>query len=124
MWNGPPMPADAFEQLSFDHALTARDIAMARAETNAAPDWKAAAAGAVQWCAANLEDFTADDVLVRLADTGAPSTHNLTALGPVMKNAARAGTIAKTGYVRPSRLARRHARDLTVWSANGLNGKR
>ena len=61
---------DGVERLSLDEALTARDVAMARAATNAAPPWKVAAAHAVEWCAFTMEDFTADDVLVRLADLG------------------------------------------------------
>jgi hypothetical protein len=108
------MTQDAFQQLSFDDALTARDIAIARADANAAPDWRAAAESAVVWCAFHHETFTTDDVLLRLAAVDAPLTHNLSALGPVMQAAARAGLIAKTGVLRPSRLAQRH-RDLTVW---------
>lgn len=104
-----------FEQLTMDDALTARDIAIARADEHAAPDWKTAARAAVRWCASHHATFTTDEVLARLDATGAPRTHNPSALGPVMLRAARDGLIAKTGDMRPSRLARRH-RDLTVWA--------
>jgi tellurite resistance protein len=109
------MAWETFEQLTLADALTERDVAMARADDHAAPDWKTAAAEAVRWCAGTLTTFTTDDVLLRLADIGAPSTHTLTALGPVMQAAARAGVIAKTGDLRASRLRQRH-RDLTVWA--------
>lgn len=104
-----------FEQLTLEEALTGRDVAMARADANAAPNWKAAATEAVRWCTDSLALFTTDDVLVRLAAVGAPPTHTLTALGPIMQAAARKGAIVKTGDLRPSRLAQRH-RDLTVWT--------
>lgn len=110
------MSKDTFQQLSFDDALTARDIAIARAEVNAAPDWRAAAEGAVVWCAFHHETFTTDEVLVRLTAIDAPTTHNLSALGPVMLAASRSRLIVKTGEQRPSRFTRRH-RDLTVWRA-------
>lgn len=111
-----------YEQLTIEDALNVRDDAIGRAEINAAADWKAAAALAVRWCAGNLTTFTTDDVLVRLAAMHAPSTHNLSALGPVIQAAARAGLIAKTGHLRPTRLAQRH-RDLTVWAcAPWVNG--
>lgn len=106
-----------YDQLTFDDAFTARQVAIARADHNAAPDWKRAAREAVAWCASHHETFTADDVLARLAAVQAPTTHEPSALGPVMLAASRAGTIVKTGELRPSRLARRH-RDLTVWSAS------
>jgi hypothetical protein len=107
---------DSWEQLSLDEALTARDVAIARADDGAAPDWKTMAAAAVRHCADQLHTFTTDDVLVRLAELGAPRTTSLTALGPVMQRAAKSGLIVKTGELRLSRLAQRH-RDLTVWTA-------
>lgn len=105
LWD-PPSPPDT--------ATAARMEGIDRSGRNADPAWKAAAADAVAWCASNLADFTADDVLERLAELGAPPTHNLAALGPVVLAAARAGTITKTGEWRLSRIARRH-RDLVVW---------
>lgn len=104
------------EQLSFDQALAVREAAIETAGAHASPTWRRAADEAVRWCAADLVTFTTDDVLARLAAVSAPPTHSLTALGPVMLAAARAGVITKTGEVRPSRIARRH-RDLTVWAA-------
>jgi hypothetical protein len=105
-----------YEQLTLEDAMTARDLAIARSQSNAAPGWKAAAAEAVRWCAQHMATFTTDDVLLRLADQQVTPTHNLSALGPVMLSAARAGVITKTGQLRPTRLAQRH-RDLTVWAS-------
>jgi len=106
-----------YDQLTFADAFTAREVAIARADANAAPDWKRAAREALAWCASHHETFTADEVLARLAAVGAPSTHEPSALGPVFLAASRSGAIVKTGELRPTRLARRH-RDLTVWRAS------
>lgn len=106
-----------YEQLSLDDALAVRDAAIGAAESHAVPSWRAAADEAVRWCADELTTFTTDDVIVRLAAVGAPRTHTLTALGPVMQAAARSGVIAKTGELRPARLSQRH-RDLTVWASS------
>lgn len=105
-------------QLTFDAvaAQAARDDGIARAGAHAPAQWREAAQGALAWCSAHHETFTADEVLARLGDVGAPAAHNLSALGPVFLAAARAGDIRKTGTLRPSRLARRH-RDLTVWES-------
>lgn len=105
-----------YEQLSLTDALAAREAGIATAGAHAAPAWRIAAEEAVRWCSAHLTTFTTDDVIVRLDALGAPRTHNLAALGPVMQGAARTGLIAKTGELRPTRISRRH-RDLTVWAA-------
>jgi len=97
-----------------DDAEMARADAIARADMHADLVWKHQARAAVQWCADNLADFTADDVWWRLETVEAATTHEPSALGPVFMWAAKQRLIRKTGTVRPSRLARRH-RDLTVW---------
>lgn len=105
-----------FEQLSLTDALAVRAEAVERADAHAAPDWKVEAHEAVRWCARNLSTFTTDDVWMRMARVAESTTHQPSALGPVMQAAARAGAIVRTGLYRPSRLPQRH-RDLTVWTA-------
>lgn len=101
-------------QSSMFDAEAARDEAMARSEAHAAASWKQAAAEAVVGCARNLPAFTTDDVHRLLDETGAV-THDTRALGPVMRNAARAGLIETTDqYVRSSRVDC-HARPIRVW---------
>lgn len=108
----------ADRQLTFDDVVAgrARYDGIARAEAHAPADWRQAAHDALRWCRNHYATFTADEVLARLEVVGAPATHNLSALGPVFLAASRAGLIAKTGTLRPTRLARRH-RDLTVWAS-------
>jgi hypothetical protein len=96
-------------------AESARAEAIAQAEANASRPWRDAAYLALLWCARHRATFTSDDVIERLERTGAPVTHNLSALGPLFQRAARAGVIHKTGHSVLSRNPRRH-RDLTVWS--------
>jgi hypothetical protein len=95
------------------------DDAVARADEHADDTWKAAATAAVVLCAATLDDFTADDVWQAL-DLRWPwsSTHDPRALGAVIRACARSGLIRKTGRVRPSRLVRRHGRDVAIWTTN------
>ena len=97
----------------FDDSWTAREDAIQRAEDHADEEWKRAAYDAVILTARLRPTFTADDVWERIGDS---STHEPSALGPVFLRASRAGLIVKTGYMRPSRNARRH-RDLVVWRA-------
>lgn len=104
-----------FDQPDPEEAARARADGIGQADAGATPAWKTAARIAIRHCANHLADFTADDVLERMTNTGAPRTGNLAALGPVFLASARAGEIRKTGGLRRSRYARRH-RDLTVWT--------
>ncbi len=93
----------------------AKEDAIAQADANADDEWRETAAHVVAVLAAAGEPFTADDVLVMLDELWPDvQTHNLAALGPVIRNAARHGLIVKTGALRPTRIARRH-RDLVEW---------
>lgn len=102
---------------TFDQEATAqaRDAAIASVRSNAPERWRRRAGIAVEWCAANLVDFTADDVWAFLAEAFPDERpHHPAALGPIFQDAARAGLITKTGEERLSGLKRRH-RNLTVW---------
>lgn len=96
-------------------AAHARADGIAAADAHVSRQWRAAARDAIRWCAENYPDgFTSDEVLVRLVEVNAPYVHELAALGPQFMAAARAGEIAKTGAMRPTKFRRRH-RDLTEW---------
>lgn len=84
-----------------------------QAERNANLDWKEAAIECVRTVARRYREFTTDEVLVEL-DKLPEKTHNLSALGAVMRRADREGLIANTGQMRQTKIARRH-RKLTVW---------
>ena len=102
-------PTEVASPGSMDEAIAARDEALERVEAGAEPDWQAAALAALEITARRLPDFISDDVW----DSGLPSTREDRALGPIFLAAARAGWIAKTDRVRPSR--RSHASGKPVW---------
>lgn len=90
-------------------ALSARSEAIARVDSNADPEWKARAAGAVADVCERYDEFTADTIWLYLDQPPTPA-----ALGPVMLRAARAGLCEKTGRMKMTENPVRH-RDLTVW---------
>ena len=81
--------------------------ALRRVEEHADDDWKVAAAAALEQCAATGQEFTADDV--RDAIPSHITTHEMRALGPVMKAGVRRGLIAAVGYTTKGR-AEAHGR--------------
>ena len=108
-------------QLFNDEVARAKADGIARAEIHADVRWKSDARAALRWCCERYPEFTADEVWQRLGEAGAATTHEPAALGPIFLWASRQGIIVKTGYVRPTRFARRH-RDLTVWRSAGAPG--
>lgn len=108
----------SWEQLSLldlDAATEAREHGIAQVEDNADEEWRMIAGHVVMLLAATGEPFTADHVVATLeAEWPDVHTHNLAALGPVIRTAARNGEIVKTGRLVPSTIARRH-RDLVEW---------
>ena len=96
--------------------LAAKRDAMDRVEEHADEDWKQAAARAVWNAALVLPTLTTNDVHIRIDPNVV--THELRALGPVIRNAVRDGWIEKAQILpiicnRPSR----HAAPLTVWKS-------
>lgn len=65
--------------------------ALRRVEEHADDDWKGAAAVALQQLAATGREFTSDDVRDAIPDH--ITTHEMRALGPVMKAGIRDGLI-------------------------------
>lgn len=97
-------------------ANAAKEISMQEVEDNANALWKAEAAAAVVKAASSLRYLTSDDVIVLIPDN--VRTHELRAMGPVMKNAAREGIIVKSA--QPGRNSARrslHASPRTVWES-------
>jgi hypothetical protein len=100
-------------------ARAAKDEAMAQVEDNANEEWKEAALDAVWDIARTTELFTSEDVRKRL-EKHYPDvrTHELRALGPVMRNAAKRDWIEKdsTGFYS----ATRHMAMCQVWRSKVL----
>jgi hypothetical protein len=92
-------------------APAARADGIQRADDHADGEWKEVAYNAVLLTARMRLTFTADDVWDRIEDV---TTHEPSALGPVMLRASRKGCIVPTGRYVPTRNARRH-RDLKEW---------
>ena len=96
-------------------AMAAKHAGIALAERNAPADWKDDVYDAILTVARLRPHFTADDVWDWVDTHGAYDLDvNPAALGPVMRRAASAGEIRKTGRLVPSRQAQRH-RDLVEW---------
>lgn len=97
-------------------ATQQRDTAMAQVDRAANAEWKDAARRAIWHLATTREEFTADDVWMRLAEMGVPTTVDPRALGPVIMRALRAGAIRDTG--RMDKSERRHKTKITVYERN------
>src|SRR4051812_34936223 len=83
-------------------------------------DWKEAAANAVRQAAKELPLFTVDDVYSRIEKMA--QTQNTSALGQIMRNAAKEGLIEKTaGYQRSTR-PQRHSAPQPVWKSLVFSG--
>jgi len=107
--------ADRQFELNFDPASsgTARDEAMGRAEDYAHEEWKEVALEAVYQAALVNEKFIVDEVW-RYMPSGV-STHDLRAMGPVMRRAIKAGWICSTDeYINSSRVTA-HKNPRRIW---------
>jgi hypothetical protein len=91
----------------------ARDAAIDRVEANTDDAWRKEAEAALSDCAAKLDEFTADDVWLRI--TAAPREPR--ALGAVMRYAHKMAIIAPTETWRTTSRASSHARPLRVWKS-------
>ena len=100
-----------------------KDDGMRRVDAHANEAWKMAADIATVTAALALPKLTADDVHKRINPN--VYTHDLRALGPVMKRAARNGWIEKAPEpgretMRPSS----HRRPLQVWNSLIYKGEK
>lgn len=96
----------------FAHAAKARDMALARVESSADPEWADRALEAVRVTALAAPEFISDDVW---ATAGLEIPKNARALGPIFRKAALIGWIKKTDRMRPS--VRSHLSGKPVWSS-------
>jgi hypothetical protein len=110
-WMRRPSPA---AQPDLFASVDARDEAIARVGANADQLWASRAAAAVR-NAARWGTFTTDDVWATLEREGV-TTHEPRALGAVMKQLERDGTIRPTGQWVQTRRASAHARPIRVWT--------
>ncbi len=91
---------------------------MRRADDNADIRWKHIFDGAVLAAARKKPEITSDDVLAELeALPGAPSTHNLAAIGPAMKRAAHMGILVRTDRCMRSRIGHKNGNLHAVWAS-------
>lgn len=81
--------------------------ALQRVEEHADADWKDAARFALQQLAATGREFTSDDV--RDAIPSHITTHEMRALGPVMRAGVQDGLVVATGWTTQGR-AEAHGR--------------
>jgi hypothetical protein len=93
-----------------------KEASMADVEAHADEDWKAAALLAAKHTAEDLPYLTSDDVWALIPKT--VKTHEPRALGPIMRDAAKAGWIEKAEL--PGRNSNRptlHSSPRTVWKS-------
>jgi hypothetical protein len=93
-----------------------KDDGMRRAEEHANAAWRTAAYLAIYRAASELAYFTSDDVMTRIMSNA--WTHELRALGPLMRKAAIHGWIEKAPVpARNSVRASLHCSPRTVWKS-------
>lgn len=88
-----------------------RDAGMQAAVDGATPEWKHAARAAVRRVAAEMAEFTTDDVWA----TDLPMPREPRALGPIMNSLAKEGLIEITDRTRTTVRAVAHAGPKRVW---------
>lgn len=90
--------------------IVAREAAIDRAAAAASPEWLRKARRAVLDVASELDEFTTDDVWLRL-----PTVREPRALGAVLRELAGEGLIVRTDRTRPSDQPANHRRPVRVW---------
>jgi hypothetical protein len=100
--------------------IEVREKAIKKADVHANDEWKDAMANVVYYVATIMREFTSDDVRQETAkrmkaDPDFPVTHNLSALGPVMRRAEADGWIVGTTNFIPSRVVTRHSAPIKIW---------
>ncbi len=135
------MGSHVIEQLDlFESQPVAQDAVQLTAETTdagiavavdaAGTVWMDTAFDAVLRCAARMEEFTSDDVLVELGvrrnDDGSADwsdavieDRNRSALGGAFRRAAHAGVIEHSGRVRRHSIFSQRHRSLVIWRSLG-----
>ena len=97
--------------------------AIQRADDHADGDWKAVFDQCIIAAARKKPEITSDDVLAEWeAIPNRPQTHNLAAIGPAMKRAAKDGVITSTNRVVRSTRDVKHGIRHTIWHSNIYQG--
>jgi hypothetical protein len=98
---------------------------MQQADENANDRWKRWVDGCIQNVAIEKREFTVDDVLEKLeALPYPPSTHNLAALGPRMKEVAKTlKYMTATDRVQRSKRPEKNGNLHRVWKSNLFGGQ-
>ena len=97
---------------------------MQRAEDNADQRWKRVVYGAIVAVARKKPELTVDDVISEMETIpGAPTTHALDALGPMMRQAARDGVLKATDRVVRSWRPRKHGNRRNIWVSKYFDGR-
>jgi hypothetical protein len=112
-------------ELDWESKLTpSAQAGMAAADANADPRWRRWIDGCIQDVAKRMQEFTVDDVIAALqALPNPPSTHNLAALGPRMKEVAKTlGYMRATDRVQRSKRPASHGNLLRVWESKLYGG--
>lgn len=92
---------------------------MKQADDNSDLRWRHVFDACVLAAARKKPELTSDDVLAELEMLpGAPSTHNLAAIGPAMKRAAQMGILTRTDRFVRSTLKRKNGNLHAVWISN------
>ena len=110
------------QQLAIDFSgrlPVSAQIGMEVCNANADDRWKRWVDGCIQDVARRMSEFTVDDVIAALqALPDPPSTHNLAALGPRMKEVAKELKYMKaTDRVQRSKRPLSHGNLLRVWES-------
>ena len=95
--------------------LKTKDQAIAEVESHADPQWIAKANEALDILIKNNQEFTSDQVWKLLDSWQVPRPHAPSAMGAIMRRAALAKRIKKTGRFIPSAQSTNHQRDVAVW---------
>ena len=95
--------------------LKSKDQAIKEVESHADPQWIAKANEALGILIKNNQEFTSDQVWKLLDDWQVPRPHAPSAMGSIMRRAALAKRIKKTGRFIPSTQGTNHQRDVAVW---------
>ena len=99
-------------------AVAAKESGMSRSEAGALPEWSYLMLELVERTARKRRFFTSDDVFdLYYERSGAPTTHDSRAFGPVMMRAAKSGLCRKTDRVVPSRRKSLHASPRSIWES-------
>jgi hypothetical protein len=95
--------------------LKSKDQAIKEVESHADPQWVAKANEALDILIKNNQEFTSDQVWKLLDSWQVPRPHAPSAMGSIMRRAALAKRIKKTGRFIPSSQGTNHQRDVAVW---------